>query len=674
MLATILLLSLSRCTLARGMTSAVSSTGIDLAPGMYTGYATDVTKALWPDMTSVSLVIGMYPRGDTNSAIIYTGPGGRCTLIVTGVPRPFGNFTFRNKLRPGNCFHFRETHLFPPSPLFQFPDRSPRMPFCINNGRVVMYLDARGRKSKIYHLGCPLFLEKAAISELHFGSHTDLSALGSVPLPPASYQRTLTPSAEVVREAAGLDDSAMRSTWWGLTPGLYVGQATDVTRQCWPDMTNVSLVIAPKSAEPQMSSMTYTGRDGSILPIVIGYPRRYSTSAFQRRVHAGESFYYINAKHNSPKVAPRLSQLKLSPRIPFCLRGEGLVMFLEARLGAGSGKFSDLGCPLYLDRITSLTTAPPAKPDSQARIPSTSAVMAEDYGGEVTTGGHDSIAPGGRGEPEREEEELTRSKNLPWAKQTEGESGALHNGRRVLSGHRPAAVIPAASRGQPKAQTSSQGMAVGSNGGKATKSGTNLAVRNEIEKMGEKRKRSPERSSQADTQRAKQARAEDGRAVERLHRDRRPATGSRRLPRPFHKQGVTEAGKVVVEGRVKSVGGKMILSGPVNMTFESTLDHSFARLHLPGLHPISTHAGHNTYYGLRCYRPWQPFDGLSELTPELATAEGIMKISPLRMDNIYICINSGMWRIHLGEETVDGLGREVVLPLVDVDDPFDPLH
>ncbi|KAF4719592.1 hypothetical protein FOZ63_031803 [Perkinsus olseni] len=666
MVATILLLALSRCVLASGMTSAVSSTGIGLAPGMYTGYATDVTKALWPDMTSVSLVIGMYPRGDTNSAIIYTGPGGRFTPIVTGVPRPFGNSTFRNKLRPGNCFHFRGTHLFPPSPLFQLPDRSLRIPFCINNGRVVMYLDARGKKSRIYHLGCPVFLLKDTISEPHFAG---LPALGSVPPPPASYQRT---SAAVVREAAGLDDSAMRSTWWGLTPGLYVGEATDVTRQCWPDMANISLVISPKSAEPQMSSMICTGRDGSILPIVIGYPGRYSIFSFQRRVHARESFYYINARHNSPRVAPRVSRLKLSPRIPFCLRGDGLVMYLEAILGAGSGKFSALGCPLYLNKITSLTTA---TPDSQARVPSTSAVMAKGEGEEVTTSGHDAISSSGREEPEREEDELTRSKNLPRAKQAQSESGALHNGRQVLSGYRPgAAVIPAAPRGHLQAQTSSQGMVAGNNGGKAMKSGIDLAVRNEIEKMGEKRKRSPERSSQADTQRAKQVRAEDGRAVERLHRGGRPATGSRRLPRPFHKQGATDVGKVIVEGRVESAEGQMILSGPVNMTFESTLDHSFTRLHLPGLHPISTHAGHNTYYGLRCYRPWQHFDGLSELTPELAAAEGIMQISPLRVDNIYVCINSGMWRIHLGEETVDGLGREVVLPLVDVDDPFDLLN
>ncbi|KAF4707535.1 hypothetical protein FOZ62_024057, partial [Perkinsus olseni] len=651
MVATILLLALSRCVLASGMTSAVSSTGIGLAPGMYTGYATDVTKALWPDMTSVSLVIGMYPRGDTNSAIIYTGPGGRFTPIVTGVPRPFGNSTFRNKLRPGNCFHFRGTHLFPPSPLFQLPDRSLRIPFCINNGRVVMYLDARGKKSRIYHLGCPVFLLKDTISEPHFAG---LPALGPVPPPPASYQRT---SAAVVREAVDLDDSAMRSTWWGLTPGLYVGEATDVTRQCWPDMANVSLVISPKSAEPQMSSMICTGRDGSILPIVAGYPRRYSIFSFQRRVHAGESFYYINARHNSPRVAPRLSRLRLSPRIPFCLRGAGLVMYLEARLGAGNSKFSDLDCPLYLNKISNLTTA---TPDSQAWVPSTSAVMAKGEGEEVTTGGHDSTAPGGREEPEREDE-LTRSKSLPRAKQAQGESGALHNGRQVLSGHRPgAAVVPAAPRGHPKAQTSSQGMVAGNNGGKAMKSGIDPAVRNEIEKMGEKRKRSPERSSQADTQRAKQVRAEDGRAVERLHRGGRPATGSRRLPRPFHKQGITDVGKVIVEGMLTLREGEIEAAGSVGITFESLIDNSFISFPFPGVLFIYTDwFSHDCFgEGPRTWSIVRHLHGLSELTPELAAAEGIMQISPLRVDNIYICINSGMWRIHLGEETVDGLGRE----------------
>ncbi|KAF4729490.1 hypothetical protein FOZ63_003499, partial [Perkinsus olseni] len=529
---TILRLLLSSVLVCESL-SSTTSTRINLGPGVYAGHASYHTTPCWPDMTAVAL--SYTPQIST---VAYTDQNVRSSTIAKGQAVPYGRTTFRTKVDPGSCFYIHEHHDFPRSAV-ELHDQALRIPFCIKDAALTMYLEASSSTNgKIHGLRCPLNLTWVDVSRPgtlsdalglpHEETRTEASqevrsqsarsaglplrslpvgtpfrkqvvtavgrvivegmlpALGPVPPPPASYQRT---SAAVVREAVDLDDSAMRSAWWGLTPGLYVGEATDVTRQCWPDMANVSLVISPKSAEPQMSSMICTGRDGSILPIVAGYPRRYSIFSFQRRVHAGESFYYINARHNSPRVAPRLSRLRLSPRIPFCLRGAGLVMYLEARLGAGNSKFSDLDCPLYLNKISNLTTA---TPDSQAWVPSTSAVMAKGEGEEVTTGGHDSTAPGGREEPEREDE-LTRSKSLPRAKQAQGESGALHNGRQVLSGHRPgAAVVPAAPRGHPKAQTSSQGMVAENNGGKAKKSGTDPAVRNEIEKMGEKRKRSPE--------------------------------------------------------------------------------------------------------------------------------------------------------------------------------------
>ncbi|KAF4692777.1 hypothetical protein FOZ60_012679 [Perkinsus olseni] len=134
---------------------------------------------------------------------------------------------------------------------------------------------------------------------------------------------------------------------------------------------------------------------------------------------------------------------------------------------------------------------------------------------------------------------------------------------------------------------------------------------------------------------------------------------------PFVKQGITGLARVVVEGAILVLGELVTLCGPVYLTCESNSDASFFRSpplypsHIRGLQPLG------------CYY----LQGQSEedMTAALAVAETMLRISPLRMDNIYICINSGMWRIHLGEETVDGLGREVVLPLVDVDDPFDPL-
>ncbi|KAF4660080.1 hypothetical protein FOZ61_004269 [Perkinsus olseni] len=142
---------------------------------------------------------------------------------------------------------------------------------------------------------------------------------------------------------------------------------------------------------------------------------------------------------------------------------------------------------------------------------------------------------------------------------------------------------------------------------------------------------------------------------------------------PFVKQGTTGLARVIVEGAIVVLGKLVTLCGPVYLTCESTdSDASFIRL--PPLRVEGSPLYPSQIRGLQslgCY--YFGAQSQEEITPELATAEGIMKISPLRMDNIYICINSGMWRIHLGEETVDGWGREVVLPLVDVDDPFDPL-
>ncbi|KAF4691374.1 hypothetical protein FOZ63_005649, partial [Perkinsus olseni] len=45
-------------------------------------------------------------------------------------------------------------------------------------------------------------------------------------------------------------------------------------------------------------------------------------------------------------------------------------------------------------------------------------------------------------------------------------------------------------------------------------------------------------------------------------------------------------------------------------------------------------------------------------TPDLATAEGMMNIYPLRVDNIRLCIEGSHWTLHLGEDTDDGVGKK----------------
>ncbi|KAF4688397.1 hypothetical protein FOZ62_004507, partial [Perkinsus olseni] len=364
-----------------------------------------------------------------------------------------------------------------------------------------------------------------------------------------------------------------------LSPGWYLGRATDGTRRCWPDMVNLNIVIRPLSPVRQKSSIIYTGRNGLSSLIASGYPKPYSNLTFANEVYRRENFYYINGLHYYPKVALHLAQVEFSPRIPFRVDNGGILMYLDARQ-EGNRKFYHLDCPIHLEEVNNTFTGLVLSALSQAgktwpvrRPPgpvSSPKVVVAGQNDKVETGGAGSVVSarrsrlGRRGDLSRKRISQTGSVGG----EARGSAGTLGDATQVPKGSRS---VLAASRGNLQRD----------NVGEATKTGPDSAARKEMESSRGKRKPSPERSSQADTQRAKQARAEDGRAVERLHRVRRPATGSRRLPRPFHKQGATEVGKVIVEGRVKSSGGKMILSGPVNMTFESTLDHSYTRLHLP---------------------------------------------------------------------------------------------
>ncbi|KAF4714494.1 hypothetical protein FOZ63_013298, partial [Perkinsus olseni] len=143
--------------------------------------------------------------------------------------------------------------------------------------------------------------------------------------------------------------------------------------------------------------------------------------------------------------------------------------------------------------------------------------------------------------------------------------------------------------------------------------------------------------------------------------------------KPFRKEGIIESGKVIVEGTVEQLGDETIFSGPVGMTFESSIDDAFTRLLLPNLQPVAEKEMVELYAdggssSTRCYRPpVMPYNGLPAHTPDLATAEALIGIRPLRLDNLYICVDGGVWTIHLGDDSAtDGLEWKVIVHLTDV--------
>ncbi|KAF4740809.1 hypothetical protein FOZ63_015251, partial [Perkinsus olseni] len=265
-------------------------------------------------------------------------------------------------------------------------------------------------------------------------------------------------------------------------------------------------------------------------------------------------------------VALHLEQIEFSPRIPFRMDNGGILMYLDARQ-EGNRKFYHLDCPIHLQ------SAGKAWRIRRTRAPVSSPKM-------VVAGKNDKMATGDAGSvvsvkrrrlersPQRDLSRKRISQTGPVGGEAKRSAGTLGDATQVPRGSRS---VLAASRGNHQ----------GDNVGEVTKTGPDSAARKEKERSLEKRKPSAERSLQADIQRTEQARAEEGRAIEGLDTGTRLATADRRSPQKFHKQGATDVGKVIVEGRVESAEGQTILSGPVSMTFESTLDHSFTRLHLP---------------------------------------------------------------------------------------------
>ncbi|KAF4744721.1 hypothetical protein FOZ62_001120, partial [Perkinsus olseni] len=145
--------------------------------------------------------------------------------------------------------------------------------------------------------------------------------------------------------------------------------------------------------------------------------------------------------------------------------------------------------------------------------------------------------------------------------------------------------------------------------------------------------------------------------------------------KPFRKEGIIETGKVIVKGTVEQLGDETMFSGPVGMTFESSIDESFTRLLLPNLQPVANKEMVELYAdgvssSTRCFGcrpPLMPYNGLPAHTPDLATAEALIGIRPLRLDNLYICVDGGVWTIHLGDvSATDGLEWKVIVHLTDV--------
>ncbi|KAF4737214.1 hypothetical protein FOZ62_008018 [Perkinsus olseni] len=132
-------------------------------------------------------------------------------------------------------------------------------------------------------------------------------------------------------------------------------------------------------------------------------------------------------------------------------------------------------------------------------------------------------------------------------------------------------------------------------------------------------------------------------------------------PLNFYKVAYAWSGKVSVGGHWDAT--ERIFTGRIALAFASTNDLAFTNLPPLPVRPV-------TVGSRRCFPFWQPSTAkLRErlsltLTPDLATAEAIIKIYPIRLENILICVvGVDRWTIELGEDTGDGVGRKVTLIL-----------
>ncbi|KAF4748318.1 hypothetical protein FOZ62_007130, partial [Perkinsus olseni] len=184
---TILRLLLSSVLVCESL-SSTTSTRINLGPGVYAGLASHLTTPCWPDMTAVAL-----SHTPEDSTVAYTDQNGRSSVIARGRTAPYGRTTFRTKVDPGRCFYIHRHHDFPHSAVERY-DRALRIPFCIKDDTLTMYLEARMTEHrKVYDLRCPLNLAWVNASRLG----TLSKALGSL------HKETRTEaSQEVERQPA----------------------------------------------------------------------------------------------------------------------------------------------------------------------------------------------------------------------------------------------------------------------------------------------------------------------------------------------------------------------------------------------------------------------------------------------------------------------------------------
>ncbi|KAF4728246.1 hypothetical protein FOZ63_015728, partial [Perkinsus olseni] len=137
-------------------------------------------------------------------------------------------------------------------------------------------------------------------------------------------------------------------------------------------------------------------------------------------------------------------------------------------------------------------------------------------------------------------------------------------------------------------------------------------------------------------------------------------------PVAFSKYGRAKDGTVVVHGRWDDERAN---AGVVAMNFNNAGNFAFTRFPRVRIHRLVDDLSSTRLKGPFGERPWcygVDKRGLTrDATPDLATAEGIMNVYPLRLDNIRLCIEGSHWTLHLGEDTDDGVGKKVVITLTD---------
>ncbi|KAF4737468.1 hypothetical protein FOZ62_008818 [Perkinsus olseni] len=147
-----------------------------------------------------------------------------------------------------------------------------------------------------------------------------------------------------------------------LTPGLYVGKATEVTKACWPGMARIHLLFEPPTVAGRASTLSITQENGRNHYIASGKALAYPTSVFMTDWGSGTGFF-INSTHIYP--GRKRKPLPLPARIPFYTEDGNLTAFLDAREDE-NGRVYHVNCPVHLNKITSFISISPVRPKASA--------------------------------------------------------------------------------------------------------------------------------------------------------------------------------------------------------------------------------------------------------------------------------------------------------------------